>query len=97
MGTCRDMDIAIYRGMCRHVEPCRDMSRHVGFRTGGDAVLIKSIQSLCAFRRAALIGVWSVVFWSWGVLGGFLRGPRPGGGPSGPGTGAEGPRGDKEG
>ena len=34
-----------------------------------------NIQSLCAFRRAALIGVWSVVFWSWGVLGGLLGAP----------------------
>ena len=53
-------------------------------------LLSNLIQSLRAFRRAALIGVWSVVFWSWGVLGRFLRGPRvvlvgPGGSWEGPG------------
>ena len=34
-----------------------------------DMYNVTHVQSLRAFRRAALIGVWSVVFWSWGVLG----------------------------
>ena len=35
---------------------------------------ILSIQSLRAFRRAALIDVWSVVFWFWGLLREVLGG-----------------------
>ena len=35
----------------------------------------RRIQSLRALRRAALRAVWSVVFWSWGVLEGALGGP----------------------
>ena len=35
---------------------------------------VYTIQSLRAFRRAAPMGVWSVVFWSWGVARGGLGG-----------------------
>ena len=37
--------------------------------------IYKYILSLRAFRRAALIGLWGVVFWSWGVLAGVLGAP----------------------